>query len=572
VARVSCPGEITVDRFLAGALDEPGRQHVLGHLSGCVPCCRLLGALMTSSSNGGGSGSLAPLSHGPEDDRARLAHYRVGDPIGFGGMGIVYSAYDPRLDRRVALKVLWGDGGGNAERLHREARAMAKLAHPNVVPVFDVGVDRGRVFVAMELVLGGTMRAWLAGGPRPYGEVLARFRQAGAGLAAAHHAGLVHRDFKPENLLVRADGTVLVTDFGLARAANAGALSQLRAGPLPSGTESAGTPPYMAPEQLRGEPLDARADVYAFSVSLWEALFGQRPFLAGTPESLLASIARGPVLPPPRPALPAVPPDLPRALAWGMAFSPSQRPSSIAELLSACEAAAGAPTAPPQATSIVPTAPAKAPRGGLVLVGVLALAALAASAIAVVVTLRAPRSEPSAQAPATPRAEEPPRREVRAAPQPQAPTEPPSAMPSAARSPSKAPPVAPGSVKPAPAATLVSDAGVSPAPPLPASGGMRIRGTDFGPYGFEADEPLARARARTADFATCVAAAPACKEVTCTFTVGPSGAVASATCKAWKATGGECSATSACLTSKVRAIRYPPPPSPGECQLSFWTP
>lgn len=573
---VNCPTEVTVERFLAGALDEAGRKQVLGHLGVCIPCCRLLGALMTTGtgkSSGGDAGSLAPTSHSSQDDRA-LAHYRVGDPIGFGGMGMVYSAYDPRLDRRVALKVLWGDRGAHSERLHREARAMAKLAHPNVVPVFDVGTDRGRVFVAMELVLGGTMRAWLASGLRPYTEVLALFRQAGNGLAAAHQAGLVHRDFKPENLLLRGDGTVLVTDFGLAHTVAPGELvpTQVRVERGSVGTESAGTPAYMAPEQLRGEAVDSRADVYAFSVALWEAIFGQRPFVPGPVESLLASIARGPFLPPPRAGLPPVPGHIPAALARGMAFHPRDRPSSIAELLTACETVPPAlahtsTLAPPRTATEVSLPPAPASRGWLVTVLALAAAASTASAVAVGLALHTREREPSTKA-SSAQAEDAPR----AANVPATNAEPSSSAPlsSTATAP-KAPSVAPGPANRTPQTPLARDAGAPPAAPTrpPGSVGMRIRGTDFEPYGFEADAPLARVRAREGDFATCVSAAPTCNEIACEFTVGPAGAVATATCTAWAAKQGECSPTVACLTRTLRAIPFPPPPKPGACRLSF---
>ena len=206
-----------------------------------------------------------------------------------------------------------------------------------MVRVFDVGVSNGRVFVAMELVEHGTLRAWLAANERPWREILALFRQAGEGLAAAHRGGLVHRDFKPENLLVR-DGTVLVTDFGLARAVDAAAApSSSTHGPKLlawDATNVAGTPVYMAPEQLTGEPLDARADIFAFSVAAWEALYGGRPFSPDGPGGLLASIAEGPCVPK---RDPGVPEHVRRALTKGMAFRKKDRPRSMDELLAACE-------------------------------------------------------------------------------------------------------------------------------------------------------------------------------------------------------------------------------------------
>jgi eukaryotic-like serine/threonine-protein kinase len=165
---------------------------------------------------------------GARDDEAPLecgtsvGRYVLLQPIGQGGMGIVYGAYDPELDRKVALKVLHRDQSHRdndtqgALRLVREARAMASSSHPNVVSVHDVGTVRGRVFIAMELVDGQSLTQWLAAQPRPWREVVRVFVEAGRGLAAAHTVGMVHRDFKPDNVLVGKDGRVRVTDFGLA--------------------------------------------------------------------------------------------------------------------------------------------------------------------------------------------------------------------------------------------------------------------------------------------------------------------------------------------------------------------
>ena len=211
-------------------------------------------------------------------------------------MGVVYAAYDPELDRKVAIKLLHPRAGDSSDlrvRLLREAQAMARLTHPNVVSVYDVGTFKDDVFVAMEFVDGRTLRAWLKEKTRSWREVLAVFRQAGQGLAAAHAAGLVHRDFKPTNVLVRKDEVVKVSDFGIALthssvgsdirpamdAASGAQLSPSSAGRTPTLQSSpVGTPGYMAPEQLRGEAIDARADQYAFCVALYEALLGERPF------------------------------------------------------------------------------------------------------------------------------------------------------------------------------------------------------------------------------------------------------------------------------------------------------
>src|ERR1700722_14732513 len=242
----------------------------------------------------------------PALSAATMGRYLVLERIGEGGMGVVYKAYDPGLDRRVALKGLRQspDGiGSDEERLVREGKAMAQLAHPNVVAVYDVGVHDERVFVAMEFVEGQTLRAWLEP-RRSLSEVLAMFVQAGRGLCAAHDAGFVHRDFKPDNVLVGNDGRVRVVDFGLARPST-------REGPtsdrVPSAHDPAasvdasmsehaslaGTPRYMPPEQLSGERLDARADQFAFCASLWEAVFGQPPFEAPNLLLLLDTLRTG---------------------------------------------------------------------------------------------------------------------------------------------------------------------------------------------------------------------------------------------------------------------------------------
>ena len=225
------------------------------------------------------------------DRGATVGRYVVLDRIGAGGMGVVYAAYDPELDRRVAIKLLRPDRFSSEAgrlRLLREAQALARLTHPNVVAVYDAGTFGDRVFVAMELVEGETLRQWLGEGPRSWREVLDRFLPAGRGLAAAHAAGLVHRDFKPENVLLGRDGRVRVADFGLAKAlADAeeeppGEAAEPGEGtPLTEWGVVLGTPAYMAPEQLRGIAADARSDQFSFCVALYEALYGERPFEEG---------------------------------------------------------------------------------------------------------------------------------------------------------------------------------------------------------------------------------------------------------------------------------------------------
>lgn len=208
---------------------------------------------------------------------ARLGRYEVRGLLGEGGMGSVYEGFDPVLDRAVAIKVVRRDSPHlheHAARLLREAVAMARLVHPNVVRVYDADVDRGESFVVMELVRGETLSGWTQAAPRGPNELILKYIDAGRGLAAAHEAGLVHRDFKPDNVLVGSDGRVLVTDFGLARptarpAPRSIALPGL--GPFATANgKVVGTPEFMAPEQWSGDEVDARADQYSFSFALWQ--------------------------------------------------------------------------------------------------------------------------------------------------------------------------------------------------------------------------------------------------------------------------------------------------------------
>jgi eukaryotic-like serine/threonine-protein kinase len=536
---MTCPDEAAVDRFVAGQLDEPSRRRVMAHLASCDPCCHLVGALVMSTS--GDSPSPATRVPLPEGG-ARLSRYRIAEPLGVGGMGIVYSAYDPELDRRVALKVLWSSSPRphEAARLHREARAMAKLAHPNVVRVLDVGVDDGRVFLTMELVEGGTMRDWLKRGPHPWREVVERFRQAGAGLAAAHRAGLVHRDFKPENLLLRHDGVVLVTDFGLAHEVPFGeaASTLTSAERATTGTSAAGTPAYMAPEQLRGETLDARADVFAFSVALWEALYGAHPFAAGAPETLLERIGAGPPTPASPPSGDGAPERLRLALERGMSFRRRDRPSSMDALLAEC-------VVEPRLEGSWRAWRRRA---------LLPAAALLALATGVALGRR------SAPAP-------PEWSEAQLASAPVSTT-----VVAPAQDAPPAPASAPSSVEVATAtsdtvAQRASSAPPSARPPRTARAKKgALRGMDFTPYGMSGAEASAVATTHASDFDACWA--EGCVDITCRFEVGADGQVSRATCSTWEGRPA-CPRTEACVAARIRALRFPPPPGAGECALYF---
>lgn len=249
-----------------------------------------------------------------------VGRYMVLRELGAGGMGVVYAAEDPELDRKVALKLLHtevrepaGSGSTTAARtrLLREAQALAKLAHPNVVAVHDVGEHDGRVWLAMEYVDGVTLSAWLKEERRGWREVLAVMSAAGRGLAAAHEAGLLHRDFKPDNVMVARDGRVRVMDLGLAKSTQANLVAALEVSTDQATAKASelgvlamrltqagalmGTPAYMSPEQFGGGEVDARADVFAYCVTLWESLYGEPPFAGRTLLELVASVLAGKV-------------------------------------------------------------------------------------------------------------------------------------------------------------------------------------------------------------------------------------------------------------------------------------
>ncbi len=279
---------------------------------------------------------------GSEPACLRVGRYVVLENIGRGGMGEVFRAYDPVLQREVAVKSMRVHDASTAPQLLHEARAMAQLSHPNLLPVFDVGVADGRPFLAMELVDGFTLRGWIRHAKRRPAEIIAVFVQAGRGLAAAHAAGLIHGDFKPDNVLLgraaderHAFGRVRVMDFGLARIVYRTEDGNVRvSGEETGGAVVFGTPPYMPPEQLRGHPIDAASDQYSFCVALFEAIYGSLPFEADTLGELLDAKSRDAI----RPI------DARRGPAWllpilrrGMAAVPGRRWPSMADLLAAIE-------------------------------------------------------------------------------------------------------------------------------------------------------------------------------------------------------------------------------------------
>ena len=281
------------------------------------------------------STEVDPLPHG-----RLFGRYSLLRQLGRGGMGTVYSAYDEELGRKVAIKLLRHDpretDAGAGARLLGEAQALARLSHPNVVQIYDVGEVGGQVFLAMEYVQGQTLREFQRAAQRSWREVIALYRQAGEGLAAAHQAGLVHRDFKPDNAIVGEDGRVRVLDFGLAarREAPSADAESIVASARSTGS-LVGTPAYMSPEQHLRLAADARSDQFSFCVALYEALHGERPFRGKTVGELAQAALAGTIAPPPVGR--RIPGWLRQAVIRGLAASPDERHPSMRALLVALD-------------------------------------------------------------------------------------------------------------------------------------------------------------------------------------------------------------------------------------------
>ena len=273
-------------------------------------------------------------------DTTTIGRFEVLRRIGAGGMGEVFSAYDPELDRRVAVKVVARDraGSGGSARMLAEARAMARVSHPNVLPVFEVGrTDDDGVFIAMEFVAGNNLRQWSVQAERPWSEVLEVFIAAGEGLAAAHAAGLVHRDFKPDNVMVDDEGRVRVMDFGLSRAVGCRAPDPDGPGSEPTVDDLSGrltepgaivgTLAYVAPEVLDGAEADPASDQFSFCVALHEALTGARPAYGDSRDELWSARVE-------REGTPrGLPAELLKVLGRGLARDPAERWASMDALV-----------------------------------------------------------------------------------------------------------------------------------------------------------------------------------------------------------------------------------------------
>jgi serine/threonine protein kinase len=267
---MECPDDNTLAELMQGVLSVERRKQVEQHIDGCESCSSLLVGVGRTFDRG----VDLPL-------QGKLGRYELVAEIGRGAMGSVYSARDPLLAREVALKILHKNAG-NLD----EARALARLTHPNVVTVHDVGEDDGRVWIAMERATGETLGAWVNSAPRTWEAILAVFVQAARALEAAHAAGVVHGDFKPDNVLVAPDGSVKVMDFGLARLVDVSRDDVLLAG----------TPAYMAPEQLEGGVATPASDQFAFATTLHEALYGARAYAAPTMTELREQMRNARVL------------------------------------------------------------------------------------------------------------------------------------------------------------------------------------------------------------------------------------------------------------------------------------
>jgi eukaryotic-like serine/threonine-protein kinase len=349
-----CPSDAALLDWYLGGLPQPQAGQVAAHVTGCAACAERARTLEDTES----APVKSVLSHGGEAGGGGRLDLRRGttfgrflvlEQIGHGGMGVVYAAFDPVLERKVALKLLHLEKLDTQAleearaRLLREAQAIARLSHPNVVTLFDAGEVDGQIFLAMELIEGVTLRAWQRASKRPWHQVLDKYLAAGRGLVAAHTAGVVHRDFKPANVLVGDDNRVRVLDFGLARGTDEAPLpaARLRTQSDLSGEPSEstlvtrqgralGTPAYMAPEQLGGERVDARADQFSFCASLYEALYGTRPFPAPTQAEALQSMRAGHLQPPLHASGPRA---LRRILARGLSCEPAARYPSMQTLV-----------------------------------------------------------------------------------------------------------------------------------------------------------------------------------------------------------------------------------------------
>ncbi len=309
---MTCLDDAMVLGLIEGRVAQATLAGVDEHIDSCASCREVV----TTVAGARRAGRI--LARGDA-----VGRFVIGDVIGSGAMGRVYSAWEPELDRRVAIKMLIEDGGAARDRLVREAQAMARLNHPNVVTVHEVGTTDAGVYVAMELIEGETLRAW-TDPPRPWRDVVRVLVDLLGGLAAVHAAGVVHRDLKPDNMIIGSDGRVRLGDFGLARSGAVPTTTGLAVG---TDTTVAGTPAYMAPEVLRGGTATAASDQFSFGVMAYELLAGRRPYSGSTWAELVASVERGDVA-----TIASAPAWLDTAIKRCLALDPAKRFASMREV------------------------------------------------------------------------------------------------------------------------------------------------------------------------------------------------------------------------------------------------
>jgi serine/threonine protein kinase len=337
----TCIGDNTLAELAENSVSPSEAKHLDRHFAHCADCRRRWAALAASPSRmaqapttPAGLGAHLDLKPG-----TKVGRFVINHEIGRGGMGVVFAARDPHLDRPAAIKLLHGTGGDEPvaraqERLLAEARAMARLDHSNIIKVYEAGLFQQETYIAMEMIDGETLSQWGRRWQRPWASVLAVFRQAGSALAHAHESGLAHGDFKPENVLIDDADRVRVTDFGLSR------WFEREGRPQPAsdlGEFVGGTPRYMAPEQFHGQPANARSDQFGFCVALYECLYSRHPFARGSSRSLFEMSeeqATAPMRVDARASL-GVPAWLHAVLARGLHRDPAARYPSMDALLDA---------------------------------------------------------------------------------------------------------------------------------------------------------------------------------------------------------------------------------------------
>ncbi len=347
----TCLNENLLLEFVDGLVSKEQGLKIEAHLSTCPDCLALLSMWArhstTHEQNGAPVPDAAALKFDVKTMRTgfvrgdSLGRYIILDILGIGGMGTVYAAYDPQLGRKVALKLLHQhrladekSTSGGYSRLAQEARLMARVSHPNVVYVHEVGTSDGRTFVAMEHVEGTDLNGWRKGEPRTWQQIVDLLIEAGRGLVAAHRAGLVHRDFKPSNILIDKSWRPRVADFGLAAGTQDPEVSTSNTTQT-SERRVVGTPAYMAPEQLRGHGTNAQSDQFSFAITLYEALYKQHPFAESRSSTLRQSILKGEVRRPPPGA--KVPARIHQVLLRALSKRPEDRFASMKALVETLE-------------------------------------------------------------------------------------------------------------------------------------------------------------------------------------------------------------------------------------------